>query len=164
MLARRFLRQASRLPRAIPRGQLATQFSTAKPLQVQEGVKGEIEIVEPDDPEMNGGYQNPPAMKRQFRDPYADWWDKQERRNFGEPVHEDNDVLGIFSLEEYTHMTPGRGFLLLGGFIATVLGLSYAVSMTYPDRPSAPKEYADGLEAELGGKGSLRAWKAGDEL
>lgn len=71
-------------------------------------------------------------------------------------MHEDNDVLGIFSLEEYTHMTPARGFLLWGGFIATVLGLSYTVSLYYPDRPSAPKEYAGGLDAELGGKGSLR--------
>ena len=95
-------------------------------------------------------------MKRQFRDPYGDWWDKQERRNFGEPVHEDNDILGIFSLEEYTHMTPARGFLLWGGFIATVLALGVVVRAYYPDRPSAPKEYAEGLEAELGGKGALR--------
>ena len=34
----------------------------------------------------NGGYVNPAAEKRQFRDPYAEWWDPQERRNFGEPV------------------------------------------------------------------------------
>ena len=107
-------------------------------------------------PPQNGGYQNPPAEKRQFRDPYGDWWDKQERRNFGEPVHEDNDVLGIFALEEYTHMTPARGFLLWGGFISAVLGLSFLVHTYYPDRPSAPKEYPDGLEPELGGKGSLR--------
>jgi NADH dehydrogenase (ubiquinone) 1 beta subcomplex subunit 8 len=65
-------------------------------------------------------------------------------------------VLGIFALEEYTHMTPARGFLLWGGFISVVLGLSLLVQANYPDRPSAPKEYPDGLEAELGGKGSLR--------
>ena len=104
----------------------------------------------------NGGYVNPPAQKRQFRDPYADWWDKQERRNFGEPVHEDNDVLGMFSLEEYTVMKPARGFLLWGGVIGVVLSLSYVVSFYYPDRPSAPREYIDGLDVELGGKGSLR--------
>lgn len=103
----------------------------------------------------NGGYVNPTndpyPLKRQFRDPYHPWWDKQERRDFGEPVHEDNDILGIFSLEEYTHMSPGRGLLLWSGFIATILGLGYAVSQTYPDRPSAPKEYPGGLETELGG-------------
>jgi NADH dehydrogenase (ubiquinone) 1 beta subcomplex subunit 8 len=53
-------------------------------------------------------------------------------------------------------MTPARGFLLWGGFISVVLGLSLLVQANYPDRPSAPKEYPDGLEAELGGKGSLR--------
>lgn len=46
-----------------------------------------------EDPNMNGEYPDPSAtsalpVKRQFRDPYGDWWDKQERRNYGEPVHE----------------------------------------------------------------------------
>lgn len=40
-------------------------------------------------------------------------WDPQERRNYGEPVHEDNDILGIFSPEEYTHVKPGWGAVLL---------------------------------------------------
>ena len=53
-------------------------------------------------------------------------------------------------------MTPARGFLLWGGFISVVLGLSALVQTYYPDRPSVPKEYADGLEPELGGKGSVR--------
>ena len=140
---------------------------------MQKGAKGETEVFEMEDPEMvclhrcsrfalahvvpqNGGYQNPPAIKRQFRDPYDDWWDKQERRNFGEPVHEDNDILGIFALEEYTHMKPARGFLMWGAFIGCILGLSYAVHVNMPLRPSAPKEYPDGLEQELGGKGALR--------
>lgn len=104
----------------------------------------------------NGGYINPPAIKRQFRDPYGDWTDKQERRNFGEPVHEDEDRLGIFSLEEYNVMTGKRGFAMWGLFVACVGGLFTAVYMTYPDRPSAPKEYPGGLEEELGGSGALR--------
>ena len=53
-------------------------------------------------------------------------------------------------------MTPARGALLWAGFISCVLGLSYAVYTVYPDRPSAPKEYPDGLEVELGGPGALR--------
>lgn len=71
-------------------------------------------------------------------------------------MHEDNDILGVFSLEEYTHMSPARAFLLWGGFISAVLGLSFAVRQTYPDRPSAPREFPDGLETELGGPGALR--------
>ena len=56
-------------------------------------------------------------MKRQFRDPYADWWDPQERRNYGEAVHEDNDVLGVFSPEAYTHFSTGWGGVLMVGGI-----------------------------------------------
>jgi NADH dehydrogenase (ubiquinone) 1 beta subcomplex subunit 8 len=133
----------------------------------------------------NGGYINPTndpyPLKRQFRDPYHPWWDKQERRDFGEPVHEDNDILGMFSLHEYTHMSPARALLLWGGFISAILGLSYVIKQYYPDKPSAPKEYPDGLETELGGPHALRvsnqptkgktlliapsqAWKDGDKL
>ena len=99
----------------------------------------------------NGGYINPPRVKRQFRDPYGDWWDKQERRNYGEPVHEDNDILGIFSPEEYTHFKPGWGAVLMGTFVASVLGLMAVTRVYYPDKISVPKTYPDGLEKELGG-------------
>ena len=96
-------------------------------------------------------------MKRSLRDPYLPWWDKQERRNFGEPVHEDNDILGVFSLEEYRHMTGKRAALMWLGFIGCVLGLSLVVRQNYPDRPSAPREFGeDGLEAELGGPHAVR--------
>ncbi|KAL8735321.1 MAG: hypothetical protein Q9166_000866 [cf. Caloplaca sp. 2 TL-2023] len=109
------------------------------------------------DPGMNGGYINPPREKHQFRDPYGDWWDKQERRNFGEPVHEDHDILGMFSPYEYTHFTARKGFFLMGCFITTVLGLCGVVSVYYPDRPSVPRTFPGGLDKELGGKGAVLA-------
>ncbi|CZT08400.1 uncharacterized protein RCO7_08226 [Rhynchosporium graminicola] len=120
-------------------------------------------LTEAEDPGMNGGYINPPPIKRQFRDPHADWWDKQERRNYGEPVHEDNDILGMFSPEEYTHTTPGKGLFQIGCFVAVVLGLCTVVGMTYPDKQSAPREFEGGLERELGGPDALRARAPGDE-
>jgi NADH dehydrogenase (ubiquinone) 1 beta subcomplex subunit 8 len=104
----------------------------------------------------NGGYISPPPIPRQFRDPYADWWDKQERRNYGEPVHEDNDILGMFAPEEYRHVTPGKAFFLVGCFVASVLALCGVVSLYYPDRPSAPRTWSDGLAVELGGAGKLQ--------
>ena len=61
----------------------------------------------------------------------------------------------MLSLHDYDHFKPGWGFVLMGTFIASVLGLCTAVSMVYPDKISAPKTYADGLEAELGGKGAV---------
>lgn len=103
----------------------------------------------------NGGYENPPPIKRQHRDPYGDWWDKQERRNFGEPVHEDNDILGIFSTEDYTHFTPAWGAVLFSCFVGSVLVLMGVVYQLYPDRPSAPRTFPGGLDKELGGPNAL---------
>ncbi|MCJ1236746.1 hypothetical protein MMC14_004728 [Varicellaria rhodocarpa] len=116
-----------------------------------------------DDPGMNGGYENPPPEKRQFRDPYADWWDKQERRNFGEPVHEDNDILGMFSPEEYTHFKPGKAFFLLGCFVTTVFSLCGVVYLYYPDKPSSPRTFPGGLDRELGGEGAVSALQDEDQ-
>ncbi|KAF3049610.1 hypothetical protein E8E11_010069 [Didymella keratinophila] len=115
------------------------------------------------DPLQNGGYINPPLEKRMNRDPYADWWDKQDRRNYGEPCHEDHDILGAISLHDYNHFTPGWGGVLFGTFVVTVVGLCVAVNQVYPDKVSAPKTYPDGLEAELGGKGAVLARKPGAE-
>ena len=44
----------------------------------------------------------------------------------------------------------------MGCFITTFLGLVGIVSVYYPDRPSVPRTFPDGLEAELGGPGALR--------
>ncbi|KAI6885276.1 hypothetical protein KC363_g2842 [Hortaea werneckii] len=115
-----------------------------------------------EDPNMNGNYPDPTLtsalpVKRQFRDPYADWWDPQERRNYGETVHEDNDVLGVFSPEAYTHFSTGWGGVLMGSFIATVGALCGIVYNYYPDRASVPRTYPGGLEAELGGPEAPRA-------
>ncbi|KAI9372017.1 hypothetical protein BJX61DRAFT_543096 [Aspergillus egyptiacus] len=122
-----------------------------------------LKAAEPDDPLQNGGYQNPPRVKRQFRDPNADWWDKQERRNFGEPVHEENEILGVFSPEQYTHVSPGKGLLHIGTFVATFLGFCGVVSFFYPDKPSTPRTFPGGLEKELGGPGALPARKVSEE-
>lgn len=103
----------------------------------------------------NGGYVNPPPGKRILRDPYGDWWDKQERRNFGEPVHEDNDVYAVFSTDVYNHATPGKAGLHFGIFVLAALGLVGTVYQFYPDRPSVGKEYEAGLDIELGGQGAL---------
>jgi hypothetical protein len=104
----------------------------------------------------NGGYPSPPAVKRQFRDPYGNWWDPQERRNYGEPVHEDNDVLGQFTPHEYTHFSPGKAVIGWFAFIGAVFALSAAVRPFYPDTPSVPRTFEGGLEKELGGPGAVR--------
>jgi len=113
---------------------------------------------------MNNNYINPPRIKRSNRDPYADWDDKQEMRNFGEPVHEDNDVLGVFALHDYTFMSTARGLVMWAAFISAVFGVYTAVAWSFPGKPSAPKEYEGGLFEELGGPGAVRAQMAGDPV
>ncbi|RMZ83129.1 hypothetical protein DV738_g1248, partial [Chaetothyriales sp. CBS 135597] len=154
MLSRRALATAVRSARPSLRPAPRAPFSlTAAPRAAVE---------HDDDPNMNGGYINPPAIKRSKRDPYGDWDDKQERRNFGEPVHEDNDILGIFSLHDYTHMTPARALLCWAVFIGGVSTIFYTVKANLPDKPSYPKEYEGGLDRELGGAGAVRAFASGD--
>ncbi|KAH8728340.1 hypothetical protein GQ44DRAFT_702170 [Phaeosphaeriaceae sp. PMI808] len=115
------------------------------------------------DPNQNGGYINPPAELRSKRDPYGDYWDKQERRNYGEPCHEDHDILGVLSLHDYDHFKPGWAGVLFGTFCLTVAGLFAVTSTFYPDKRSAPRTFPDGLEVELGGKRALLARKPGGE-
>jgi hypothetical protein len=62
----------------------------------------------------------------------------------------------MFSPEEYTHTTPGKGLVQIGCFITAALGLCGVVSLFYPDKASAPREFEGGLEKELGGPGAVR--------
>ena len=105
--------------------------------------------------QQNGGYIDPPRISRQHRDPYGDWWDKQERRNYGEPVHEDNDVLGLFAPEDYNFYTSPQCFALIGCAVATFLSVFGVVYIFYPDMPAVKRGFEDGLDRELGGKGAL---------
>jgi NADH dehydrogenase (ubiquinone) 1 beta subcomplex subunit 8 len=111
--------------RPIQRTATASLRNPSLPLSSHRHASTTIEI-DPNvtDPGMNGGYPQLAPIKRQHRDPYGDWWDKQERRNFGEPLHEDNDILGIFATEDYTWTTPGWGAVLMGCFVASFAGVS----------------------------------------
>lgn len=71
-------------------------------------------------------------------------------------MHEDEDIMGIFSLEEYNVMTGKMGMAMWAFFLGCVGALSFGVYATYPDRPSAPRTFEGGLEEELGGPGALR--------
>ncbi|KIW08891.1 uncharacterized protein PV09_00813 [Verruconis gallopava] len=135
---------AHSLARSISRSGPRRAFSIASSLRANSDVL---------DPGLNGNYPNPPAVKRQFRDPHAKYWDQQERRNYGEPVHEDNDVLGMFTTEAYTWTKPGKGAVMFATFVASVLGLTFVVGRLYPDKPAVAREFD--LTEELGGKEAL---------
>ena len=61
----------------------------------------------------------------------------------------------MFSPEDYTHATSGKAGFMFGSFIVAVLGLCGLTYVLYPDKPSAPRTFPDGLEAEYGGPGAL---------
>ncbi|KAK6338987.1 hypothetical protein TWF696_009783 [Orbilia brochopaga] len=144
---------------SLPRCYASTATPPTKPLLSPMQV---FDSPNPDaiDPGMNGGYSvtQPPPQKAQFRDPYEKWWDPQERRNFGDPIHEDFDNLGIFSLWEYTAATTKQAAISCACAIALGLGICGVIYQTYPDRPAVPREFPDnGLEKALGGKGAQLA-------
>lgn len=72
-------------------------------------------------------------------------------------MHEDHDILGMFSPYEYTWVKTGKGLFQIGCFVAVFLSVCYGVKLTYPDRVSYPREFEGGLERELGGVGGIRA-------
>lgn len=96
---------------------------------------------------------------RADRSPVGVYWDQQGRRNWGEPVHEDDDILGRFSLHNYDY--AGTRFALVGWgvFISAILGLTGAVYMVMPEHaPGVPREFPyDGLKEQLGGRRTVSA-------
>ena len=103
-----------------------------------------------------GGYVNPPHVPVQYRDPYAKWWDRQGRRNFGEPVHEDYDILGVVSMHHYDFATSRQVFTCWAGAVTVFFSIYGLVYLAYPEAPAVPKGYEGGLERELGGPGTVR--------
>ncbi|KAF8475879.1 hypothetical protein BDZ91DRAFT_710500 [Kalaharituber pfeilii] len=112
------------------------------------------------DPEMTGGYVNPPPEKRQFRSPYTEYWDQQDRRNFGEAVNEDEDILSRFSPEVYTWTSPKMAAFQNGLFVLSVLGLCGIVYQFYPDKPAVPRTFPHGGLREALGGGNAPAARA----
>jgi hypothetical protein len=83
----------SRITSALPRTYATATIREARPDKPADQVEQASEDLSGDDAAMNGNYPDPSKtsalpLKRQFRDPHAEWWDPQERRNYGEPVHE----------------------------------------------------------------------------
>ncbi|KAK9701772.1 hypothetical protein K7432_011563 [Basidiobolus ranarum] len=102
------------------------------------------------DPQI-GDYPNLPWENKQLRYP-RDYWDQTERRNFGETIPEQDEILGIW-ITDPNPINPWRalaellvvGSVIVGGAIALA---KYAL----PDREIAvPRDYPfDGLRVEMG--------------
>ena len=70
-------------------------------------------------------------------------------------MQEDNDILGMFTPEDYNFYTAPQAFGLIGCFVAAFLGLCMTVRRYYPDRVAVDRGFEGGLDRELGGPGAL---------
>ncbi|WOO80110.1 uncharacterized protein LOC62_03G003621 [Vanrija pseudolonga] len=108
----------------------------------------------PVDPQLNG-YPQLPYVSLQTREPFG-WWDIQERKNFNELVHEEEDVLGMWGPDVHK-ISPGRALAQIGIAASLIAAFGYLIYQTAPESPVARREYPyDGLSKELGGWSKAR--------
>ncbi|EJU04922.1 hypothetical protein DACRYDRAFT_20508 [Dacryopinax primogenitus] len=121
-----------------------------KPVKQDVGAPVEFSQM-PYDPQL-GDYPQLPAVSRQWRQPGDQWWDKQDRRNFGEPVHEQDEVLTVWAPDVYPVSGPSAIFQFsMACLVFTAFGV--ILSFVRPDRPAVPREYPyNGLAEHLGGE------------
>ncbi|UZJ52549.1 hypothetical protein CBS101457_001869 [Exobasidium rhododendri] len=129
----------SRQANAIAAARIQTSAITLPPPEVRE-----------QDPQL-GDYPQLPYKSLQRRKYDPRWWDPQEKKNFGETLHEQDDILGVWAPDVF----PISGATALKQFLVAVgvaCGFASLVYFTLPDRPAQPRTYPrDGLLAELGG-------------
>ncbi|KAI9639762.1 uncharacterized protein MKK02DRAFT_40087 [Dioszegia hungarica] len=112
------------------------------------------------DPQLNG-YPQLPYVSLQTREPFG-WWDRQERKNFGEVFHEEEDVLGMWGPDVHK-ISGGTAVLSLIAAFSAVGAFAYFLTATRIQRPVAAREYPyGGLEKELGGHVAARPEWEGD--
>ncbi|KAI0001477.1 hypothetical protein BJV74DRAFT_974073 [Russula compacta] len=102
------------------------------------------------DPQLNGYPQLPNTSRQSL--PAHGWWDSQMRRNFGDTMHEREEMYSMWGAD-IPHVAPATALrhftIAVSGFVAFGLLCNYAF---VPERPSIPRQYPfNGLVKELGG-------------
>ncbi|KAG0169884.1 hypothetical protein DFQ28_002790 [Apophysomyces sp. BC1034] len=102
------------------------------------------------DPQI-GDYPNLPRNSNQLRSPFG-WWDNQDRRNFNETLHEEDEILGVWGPDIHTY-SPYKALGQLTLFFTLLGGFSAFIYKVRPERPCAQRSYPfDGLKEELGSR------------
>ncbi|KAK4683418.1 NADH dehydrogenase (ubiquinone) 1 beta subcomplex subunit 8, partial [Tremellales sp. Uapishka_1] len=137
------------LPRTLPATRrLASTSSSTSQISTRLAPGEEI------DPQLDG-YPQLPWVSLQTREPKG-WWDQQERKNFGEVMHEEEDALGMWSPDVFKTSGPSA-LLQISLAFGGIAIFGYFLSQTAPSRPVAARSYPfGGLEKELGGKNAAR--------
>ncbi|KAF9578262.1 hypothetical protein BGW38_006037 [Lunasporangiospora selenospora] len=90
-----------------------------------------------------GDYPNLPMYNQQWRSGFesAGYWDRQDRRNYGETVPEEDDVLNIWSPDVWAFptalgvkrlLTAAAAFIGFGYFVAETRAQPHFERRTYP--------------------------------
>ncbi|KAJ1663939.1 hypothetical protein EV178_004561 [Coemansia sp. RSA 1646] len=107
------------------------------------------EYVDPD-PQI-GDYPNLPQRFAEDRSPYGKYWDRQMRRNFGEPIQEQDEVLNMWAPTRYRSPGWKQVCKMWAGTVAIVGTVYYFIAKTRPEAPYLRAYYPNGLKDELGG-------------
>ncbi|TFK20706.1 hypothetical protein FA15DRAFT_599232 [Coprinopsis marcescibilis] len=102
------------------------------------------------DPQLNGYPQLPWIPKGKL--PARGWDDMLERRNFGDPLHEQEEVLSMWG-PDVPSIDPNVALqrFLIAASIFVAFGFTVKYALT-PDPPATRREYPyNGLITELGG-------------
>jgi len=79
------------------------------------------------------------------------WWDLQGRRNFGETMHEEHDLLDMWS-PDVSPIPASSALKQLALVTLGLIGFGYVVYKSAPESPAIPRQYPfSGLVKELGG-------------
>ncbi|KAI9505309.1 hypothetical protein GGI25_003634 [Coemansia spiralis] len=102
------------------------------------------------DPQI-GDYPNLEQRFAEERSPYVKWWDRQMRRNFGEPIQEQDEILNMWAPTQY--WSPGWKQVgkMWAGAILIIGSVYYFIAKTRPEAPYMRAYYPNGLKDELGG-------------
>ncbi|KAJ2082023.1 hypothetical protein H4R24_001882 [Coemansia sp. RSA 988] len=101
------------------------------------------------DPQI-GDYPNLPQVFSESRSERG-WWDRQNRRNFGETIPEQYEILNMLGPTQYKSPGWKQVSKMWAGFIITIGSVYYFISQTAPERPYMRAYYPNGLKEELGG-------------
>eukprot|EP00123_Amoebidium_parasiticum_P022707 comp9319_c0_seq1/m.4400 comp9319_c0_seq1/g.4400 ORF comp9319_c0_seq1/g.4400 comp9319_c0_seq1/m.4400 type:complete len:159 (-) comp9319_c0_seq1:97-573(-) len=136
---------------AVARPLLVSQARWAHAVAANPAVAGEYSKwdVRNNDRGIDSSYPHVHAKSAQFKDPLGDYEDKQDRRNLNDPIHEDDEIQTMWSLDEQDY-TP---FRTAWARVFITLGLLYGVyrlakKFDAPSRnPTAPRVLAQDMKA-----------------